>query len=82
MNPEMTMVMRRNEEREALKSIIQQWNANRLDLFELSEPNEVSFFLLLFFCFFKNVLTFLLSVCELEFSAGEFCTIWLLWKLK
>lgn len=42
MNPEMAMVMKRNEEREALRSVIQQWNANRLDLFELSEPNEVS----------------------------------------
>jgi hypothetical protein len=29
-------------EREALRTMIQQWNANRLDLFELSEPNEVS----------------------------------------
>lgn len=29
-------------EREALRSVIQQWNANRLDLFELSEPDEVS----------------------------------------
>ncbi|XP_047986370.1 uncharacterized protein LOC125226430 [Leguminivora glycinivorella] len=27
-------------EREALRNMIQQWNANRLDLFELSEPNE------------------------------------------
>lgn len=34
-------------EREALRGVIQQWNANRLDLFELSEPNEVSFFFLL-----------------------------------
>lgn len=29
-------------DREALRSVIQQWNANRLDLFELSEPDEVS----------------------------------------
>lgn len=28
-------------EREALRNVIAQWNANRLDLFELSEPNEV-----------------------------------------
>lgn len=42
MNPEMTMAMKRHEEREALRSVIQQWNANRLDLFELSEPNEVN----------------------------------------
>ncbi|XP_068630825.1 afadin isoform X2 [Battus philenor] len=27
-------------EREVLRNMIQQWNANRLDLFELSEPNE------------------------------------------
>lgn len=43
MNPEMTMAMKRHEEREALRSVIQQWNANRLDLFELSEPNEVNY---------------------------------------
>ncbi|XP_053594728.1 afadin isoform X2 [Microplitis demolitor] len=30
----------KNAEREALRGVIQQWNANRLDLFELSEPNE------------------------------------------
>ncbi|XP_014251029.1 afadin isoform X2 [Cimex lectularius] len=40
MNQEMAMVVRRNEEREALRSVIAQWNANRLDLFELSEPNQ------------------------------------------
>lgn len=34
--------MKKAAEREALKAVIQQWNANRLDLFELSEPNEVS----------------------------------------
>ncbi|KAK3875619.1 hypothetical protein Pcinc_019527 [Petrolisthes cinctipes] len=31
---------RRAQERENLRHIIQQWNANRLDLFEISEPNE------------------------------------------
>ncbi|KAK5646541.1 hypothetical protein RI129_005005 [Pyrocoelia pectoralis] len=31
---------RRVLEREALRNVIAQWNANRLDLFELSEPNE------------------------------------------
>lgn len=31
---------RRALEREALRNVINQWNANRLDLFELSEPNE------------------------------------------
>ncbi|XP_073971108.1 adherens junction formation factor afadin isoform X5 [Rhodnius prolixus] len=40
MNQEMAMVVRRTEEREALRSVIAQWNANRLDLFELSEPNQ------------------------------------------
>lgn len=29
-------------EREALRNVIAQWNANRLDIFELSEPNEVN----------------------------------------
>jgi hypothetical protein len=29
------------QDREALRHIISQWNANRLDLFSLSEPNEV-----------------------------------------
>ena len=33
---------RRWQDRESLKHIIGQWNANRLDLFSLSEPNEVS----------------------------------------
>jgi len=26
---------------DALRQLIAQWNANRLDLFEISEPNEV-----------------------------------------
>lgn len=30
-------------DREALHSVIRQWNANRLDLFELSPPDDVSF---------------------------------------
>jgi len=30
------------QERDNLRNIIAQWNANRLDLFEISEPNEVS----------------------------------------
>lgn len=38
----MTSSEQRIAEREALRSVIQQWNANRLDLFELSEPDEVS----------------------------------------
>lgn len=36
----MSLNEKRMLEREALRSVIQQWNANRLDLFELSEPNE------------------------------------------
>lgn len=39
----MTSNEKRMLEREALRSVIQQWNANRLDLFELSEPDEVSY---------------------------------------
>lgn len=37
-----TELENKKAEREALRGVIQQWNANRLDLFELSEPNEVS----------------------------------------
>lgn len=33
---------KRLEDRTSLRNLIAQWNANRLDLFELSEPNEVS----------------------------------------
>lgn len=36
-----TELANKKAEREALRGVIQQWNANRLDLFELSEPNEV-----------------------------------------
>lgn len=39
----MTSNEKRVAEREALRSVIQQWNANRLDLFELSEPDEASY---------------------------------------
>lgn len=39
----MTSTEKRVAEREALRSVIQQWNANRLDLFELSEPDEASY---------------------------------------
>lgn len=28
---------------EELRNVIKQWNANRLDLFEISEPNKVNF---------------------------------------
>lgn len=37
-----TELANKKAEREALRGVIQQWNANRLDLFELSEPNEVN----------------------------------------
>ena len=33
---------RKMQDLETLRHIISQWNANRLDLFELSMPNEVS----------------------------------------
>ncbi|KAG5306546.1 AFAD protein, partial [Acromyrmex insinuator] len=35
-----TELTNKKAERDALRGLIQQWNANRLDLFELSEPNE------------------------------------------
>lgn len=38
-----TELANKKAEREALRGVIQQWNANRLDLFELSEPNEVNY---------------------------------------
>lgn len=48
----MSLNDKRMLDREALRSVIQQWNANRLDLFELSEPNEVGFILLC--CEYRN----------------------------
>jgi afadin len=42
MNPVEAASVKKQQERETLRSVIAQWNANRLDLFELSEPNEVS----------------------------------------
>jgi hypothetical protein len=30
-------------DQESLAQVIQQWNSNRLDLFALSQPNEVKF---------------------------------------
>jgi afadin len=43
MNPmEAAVAAKKQQEWETLRSVIAQWNANRLDLFELSEPNEVS----------------------------------------
>ncbi|XP_023710210.1 uncharacterized protein LOC111865986 isoform X4 [Cryptotermes secundus] len=40
MNPAEAAVAKKQQERETLRNVIAQWNANRLDLFELSEPNE------------------------------------------
>lgn len=34
--------MPEEEEREKLAKVIRQWNNNRLDLFEISQPDEVS----------------------------------------
>jgi hypothetical protein len=42
MNPMEAAAAKKQQERETLRNVIAQWNANRLDLFELSEPNEVS----------------------------------------
>jgi hypothetical protein len=42
MNPAEAVAAKKQQERETLRNVIAQWNANRLDLFELSEPNEVS----------------------------------------
>jgi afadin len=43
MNPvEAAAAAKKQQERDTLRNVIAQWNANRLDLFELSEPNEVS----------------------------------------
>lgn len=43
--PDMEYEDRKWRDREALRHIIGQWNANRLDLFSLSEPNEVNIIL-------------------------------------
>lgn len=32
-----------NREREQLQQLVNQWNENRLDLFHLSQPTEVTF---------------------------------------
>lgn len=34
--------MPEEEQREKLAKVIRQWNRNRLDLFEISQPDEVS----------------------------------------
>lgn len=52
---------RRALEREALRNVINQWNANRLDLFELSMPNEVK-------------LIFLYLCLNIYFYFGKHCS--------
>lgn len=49
---------KRAKERENLRNIIAQWNANRLDLFEISEPNEVCYF----FCLLFTICHYLLPI--------------------
>lgn len=39
----MEVIRTRQEEREYLRKLIAEWNASRLDIFEISEPNEVGF---------------------------------------
>lgn len=39
---ERTGKMPEEEKREKLSKVIHQWNNNRLDLFEISQPDEVS----------------------------------------
>lgn len=52
-----TELANKKAEREALRGVIQQWNANRLDLFELSEPNEVNYSInhIRFFLFLDSI---------------------------
>lgn len=59
----MTANEKRMAEREALRSVIQQWNANRLDLFELSEPDEVNLFVSDLMAFdFDRILSFYFNI--------------------
>ena len=39
----MEVIRTKQEEREYLRKLIALWNASRLDIFEISEPNEVGF---------------------------------------
>lgn len=39
----MEVIRTRQEERDYLRKLIAEWNASRLDIFEISEPNEVGF---------------------------------------
>jgi len=67
--PAMEFEERKWRDREALRQIIGQWNANRLDLFSLSEPNDVRSFLLLYF---EHLLltSFILSFIRILSSTG------------
>lgn len=38
----MAEIRTKEQERDHLKKLISEWNASRLDIFEISEPNEVS----------------------------------------
>lgn len=44
--------------RENLRQLIAQWNANRLDLFEISEPNEV----IIIFYFNLKIVTYYMVI--------------------
>lgn len=77
----MTSTEQRIAEREALRAVIQQWNANRLDLFELSEPDEVSisdvnmytqFTFLIFFSPYHPMLGQNLLINDINFSFESF----------
>ena len=53
-NQQQAEYARKMADLETLRHIIGQWNANRLDLFELSMPNEVGpYFLATYFIFFS-----------------------------
>lgn len=67
-----TELANKKAEREALRGVIQQWNANRLDLFELSEPNEVNYYInhVRFFLFLDSINVYTIFICffqDLEF---------------
>ena len=58
---------RKWRDREALRHIIGQWNANRLDLFSLSEPNEV-----LLHSIFNNWIAKFNNKCVIALQEFEF----------
>lgn len=46
--------------REFLNGLIEEWNANRLDLFEISRPDEVSgYYSILLYLYLRSVLVVL-----------------------